>query len=1392
MKKHIFSAILVLTLIIVACSNPFGGDNSEDADALEFAETTFNGNKGSTTYTLIVSHPVARAAVGDSFSLKVARNGSEKISSGKIVSVDGTNLVYQPKYKDAKAFTVGFSGSKLTHITGTITFDDGTSELGPGGFTNGSSGGGGSSAKGINVTITQPAPVTRGTKQLFTAIVNGTNDPDQKTVTWKVDGAISKNTSISPDGLLTVDASEPAKTLTVTAFSTFDGTKSGSAAVTLSGLLNVITPALELPMISSFSVIQNSNLTLSVSVANSEDISQQREILGGGITYKWFYNSTDSPHGLTAINDATKTSFKVPTVALGKLYYWVEVTNTIDIDDAEVVDTNEVSCRAGPIEVEVTKIPTGTSASILILQVGAAKDGHISHSFVELYNPGNTAVDLNGYSLQYAAGYSDNAGDKDGDWTMIELSGTIQPLHSFLILGAEGTSNSPALSIKDYGDEYGDINEAFVISNRCFKVALMSNTTLLELANPFDTDGEGTKADGYVDMVGALNSSKDHIQGFETEAITNLDKNTGQRRTTLKDTDNNKEDFSQAVYVNATADQKELRRPKNHSYGAWNPIQTTIEPSDPPVISGFGRDIPSVIHTDTVTVSATVTTTSSTDPTVVLQWKVNGTAQSDLDMTANGKVYFAVIPAHDAGSVVTYSVLATNSRGKNAVTAEQNYIVYTVRTDYTKLKLNEVSGVGNDPDKFYELINTGTEDIPLYDCKIYYNANGSTGGTLPAGKGSLTWTGLSTQTAQAGQLFSLIGRNTAGSFTTGLTAGRILIITLEDPVGNVIDKCVRAADTGEYAITDKSFSRISDGTGDFYFTTPTPNATNDTSTDWLTKVPAVPLVDPPVISNLGRYPTIVTSTDKATVSATVTTTSLISPVVLQWKLNGVTQDSINMIPIPAGNSYHADIDPQAVGAVVTYKVTATNNLGETSSTAVQSYTVAIGAIEPPPPPILILQAGASTNGAVSHNFVELYNAGNDTVDLSAYSLQYANGGNPTDSAWTVINLSGTLPKNHSYLILGNKWSGTRSDTAKFDDITDNSGDVNASFALSNDGFKVVLMSNQTQLTDENPFNINGSGIKAPGYVDMLGAVNGTSKPLHGFETAVMTKISKQQTARRTSLVDTDNNNDDFTNIDYRTTGNVKEYQYPKNKAYGAWDPFEEPTAPPPPPPLPTGLMILQVFGMHSNNDSAPTHSFIELYNNSDAAIPLNTFSVHWANGLSTNNNAPAEKDVWHKINLTGSIPARSSYLILGAQVVTIFSGTNGRLDLTTVTADLNEPTFLMSNRSYKVALMSNQLDLTESNPWGDAACIDLVSAINTAGTDSVTAAKGAVDLTAVNAASGDPSTISKQKSYRRTGLTVSGVTLNDFTSKLYNKIDLDDIAKFRPRTTADGIYTPQF
>jgi hypothetical protein len=456
--------------------------------------------------------------------------------------------------------------------------------------------------------------------------------------------------------------------------------------------------------------------------------------------------------------------------------------------------------------------------------------------------------------------------------------------------------------------------------------------------------------------------------------------------------------------------------------------------------------------------------------------------------------------------------------------------------------------------------------------------------------------------------------------------------------------------------------------------------------------------------------------------------------------------------------------------------------------------------EPAQGKLLILQAygnGAADGDSpagVSHSFVELYNISDEAIDLNGIGLYFADGirGDDVteDGPWKRLALSGSIPAKGSFLILGAKHSDLSATRYKIDD---GYGDINDdALVLSRRGFKVALVrSQEPSLAVQNPFN---DGKPVSGYIDMVGALNNpdANPPDHifGYEKAPA-RCSASEAVRRRDRTDLDDNSTDFIAARYASgsgfTDEMLELRRPRKTVDGAWDPFAAPAE----KPSTEGSMIFQVFGMYADNDSAPTHSFIELYNNSDVAIPLSSFSVHWANGISA---APLEQDVWYKINLTDNVPAKSSYLILGKQVVNIFTDDppNGRLDLTGVTADLNDQDFKMSNRSYKIALMSNQNDITMANPWGMQECVDLVSAINTAGTDSVTAAKGEADLAAVNAASGGSRTISKQKSFRRTSLLVTDVTLTDFTSKAYNNLSLDDIEKFRPRTTADGAWTPGF
>jgi len=83
------------------------------------------------------------------------------------------------------------------------------------------------------VTVNPAATTVKaGFGASFSAVVTGQNNPSQN-VTWTLSGATAAGTAIATDGRLTVDVHETAATLTVTATSVADPTKTGSATVTV-------------------------------------------------------------------------------------------------------------------------------------------------------------------------------------------------------------------------------------------------------------------------------------------------------------------------------------------------------------------------------------------------------------------------------------------------------------------------------------------------------------------------------------------------------------------------------------------------------------------------------------------------------------------------------------------------------------------------------------------------------------------------------------------------------------------------------------------------------------------------------------------------------------------------------------------------------------------------------------------------------------------------------------------------------------------------------------------------------------------------------------------------------------------------------------------------------
>ena len=219
-----------------------------------------------------------------------------------------------------------------------------------------------------------------------------------------------------------------------------------------------------------------------------------------------------------------------------------------------------------------------------------------------------------------------------------------------------------------------------------------------------------------------------------------------------------------------------------------------------------------------VTVTATV---SGLQKVTSATLKYNGT---DVTMTGSGDTFSAQIPAQPDGTEVNFTITVVNEAEFTTVSDKYSYKVGDPATDWSKLKLNEVSGSGSDEEKFFELYNGSDFPIKL------------TGVTISKDE-SNCWTGIDGEVVPAKGVFAIIGAKgtTPRGFSSGFSSKKSVLIELFDVKGNKIDQFQRGekGSDGKWgaSLSDNkgSWSRVPDGTGKWMTTaTKTPGEKNST------------------------------------------------------------------------------------------------------------------------------------------------------------------------------------------------------------------------------------------------------------------------------------------------------------------------------------------------------------------------------------------------------------------------------------------------------------------------------------------------------------------------------------------------------------------------------------
>ena len=136
-------------------------------------------------------------------------------------------------------------------------------------------------------------------------------------------------------------------------------------------------------------------------------------------------------------------------------------------------------------------------------------------------------------------------------------------------------------------------------------------------------------------------------------------------------------------------------------------------------------------------------------------------------------------------------------------------------------------------------------------------------------------------------------------------------------------------------------------------------------------------------------------------------------------------------------------------------------------------------------PVIINEVyGGGGNGGATHNrdFIELYNPGDESVDVSGWTVQYASS---TGTTWQITELDGSIAA-EGYLLIGQAFGNNT-------ELTGFTADVDGSIPMSGSSGKVALVDDAAALSGSD-VTATASVIDVVGYGDANGYAGAAAAP----------------------------------------------------------------------------------------------------------------------------------------------------------------------------------------------------------------------------------------------------------------------------------------------------------